>query len=526
MEPRPPSESNEERRNPEVPMSDRLTDGSKTIDIPSAFRTGGLPLKFELREVMKQETSNEDIMFEIKYVPITSKEVKRYARRVKVIDTSSARTSATKFIPIKKYTQSYKDAGTKHERYMRDGWFKCIHPEGARALTDADLLKPDNLKVATASVKGLRKKVKDEGKTLPEDTEIVLELGKPESGWILTEEEVRDDSEEDEGEDDDPDIYSLQQYDDVDSEMEHEEPAKIPKLDRRGSSKRRMAYAIKDAISVQCGYYFVSHTNRSIFWIEDFKAPIVGRVKGVKKISHIGRRIESFYWRHCGLFPNYRPVTEAVFDEFTELVYYGITDGVTSPESLVPFDADELIPVSGMFQHKDRIVGETREHTVWIIARFMHDFAHARFRDFYGQQGARLNAKQSVYYDQTQRTLFLKIFAPITFNAPMTYMNAFKRVSVDHLINRVPLKKFIDKLNDELKGYTLYSTVVLNANIVFLALIYVSPPATDSNMHPQTVAQILSYVSTVASMGSVVLGLILFRQHPPKSIDDAALLFQ
>jgi chaperone required for assembly of F1-ATPase len=58
--------------------------------------------------------------------------------------------------------------------------------------------------------------------------------------------------------------------------------------------------------------------------------------------------------------------------------------------------------------------------------------------------------------------------------------------------------------------------VLLNANVAFLAI-----PSVDSGDHVRTPAQLASYLSMVTSIGSIVIGLLLLRQHRTKPHDAA-----
>jgi len=58
--------------------------------------------------------------------------------------------------------------------------------------------------------------------------------------------------------------------------------------------------------------------------------------------------------------------------------------------------------------------------------------------------------------------------------------------------------------------------VLLNANVAFLAI-----PSVDPGEHVRTPAQLASYLSIIASVGSVVTGLLLLRQHRTKPQDSA-----
>lgn len=58
----------------------------------------------------------------------------------------------------------------------------------------------------------------------------------------------------------------------------------------------------------------------------------------------------------------------------------------------------------------------------------------------------------------------------------------------------------------DVPSYYHQSTVILNANVAFLAIPYVGLTAQAE------FPQILSYISTIASVGSITIGLFLVRQ--------------
>ena len=58
--------------------------------------------------------------------------------------------------------------------------------------------------------------------------------------------------------------------------------------------------------------------------------------------------------------------------------------------------------------------------------------------------------------------------------------------------------------------------MLLNANVAFLAI-----PSVDPGSHLRTPAQLASFISIVTSIGSVVVGLLLLRQHRTKPHEAA-----
>ncbi|EIW86260.1 hypothetical protein CONPUDRAFT_148355 [Coniophora puteana RWD-64-598 SS2] len=294
-------------------------------------------------------------------------------------------------------------------------------------------------------------------------------------------------------------------------------------------------------------YYFVSHSTRRLFWVENFDiTPLFEDLKGVRTKSHMGLAVEQQYWQHCEFFPYNRPVGENIVDELKEIVFHYTSEMITSDTSLTPFDEDELSKVRDIIEHVQgqplpllpfvyavpmydvEVKGKTFDHSVCIIARLMRILTRNRFFHFHGQTVARLNSDQPLFPTEDGKaeiSVFMRVIMFMLFNAPHSHLARLRAVWIDRVVNQVPWKKFINGLNTEWKGYTLYSTVLLAVNLSLLALYNVMPQGTtDSGMHPQTVAEIMSYVSTTWSVGSVVTSLVLVRQNETnsrQSIDEA-----
>ncbi|EIW77586.1 hypothetical protein CONPUDRAFT_145883 [Coniophora puteana RWD-64-598 SS2] len=245
------------------------------------------------------------------------------------------------------------------------------------------------------------------------------------------------------------------------------------------------------------------------------------------------------------LLPNFRGVQKADLSHTTLLLLHSGTGNrftpiLGDPWAKTRYDRDKPANVHAPLlpnqadRHPRAHRGHVYHPSAMVLLHWFHTHSgqraypsehlsipRPRFFNFCGQIGARLDADQTVYYrDKRRRSILLRIMSPFLFGAPDVHMKALKTIWMDQLVNHIPWKKFVDKLNDEWMGYTLYSTVILNSNVAFLALMNVSPQA-DQNApanapYPQTPAQIASYVSTVASMGSVIVGLLLLRQNRTK----------
>ncbi|KIK97728.1 hypothetical protein PAXRUDRAFT_31630 [Paxillus rubicundulus Ve08.2h10] len=333
-------------------------------------------------------------------------------------------------------------------------WEPCVHPEGAlyfrhphkRICTDANLYKHRNLDVITRCADQLFDWIKTGELQFSEKSELVLEL------------------------------------------MD----------DKRANIWR-------------CGYYFVDHAYRCLFWVHPFQAePIFGNVKGIKSPSHIKYAMEAQYWMHCELFPT-QTISLPLWEEIKLTLLHATAETITSDTSLAPFDREELGKMLELTKDLEGSVGARHPHAMCVLARFARMFARTKFFNFCGQVGARLDTDQTVYYNRRQsRSIFLAWISPLLFGAPEIHAKGLKTIWVDRLVNHISWKRFINKLNSEWQEFTLYGTVVLNANVAFLAI-----------QNIKSTTKTLSYVSTVCSVGTVILGLLLARQHRTRGRDSA-----
>ncbi|KAG6836585.1 hypothetical protein H0H93_006421 [Arthromyces matolae] len=140
-----------------------------------------------------------------------------------------------------------------------------------------------------------------------------------------------------------------------------------------------------------------------------------------------------------------------------------------------------------------------------------------RFINYHGQYGARLDSRQSVHKTKKdRRTLLIRIFSPLLFAAPDELLKSLKNHWVDQITIKARWVKFYTKMNVQWGQHIVHSSILLNANVAFLA-IPSNDPSNNSVPQPhRTVAQIASYVSILTSFGSMMLALLLVRKHKAK----------
>ncbi|KAG2360579.1 hypothetical protein BDR07DRAFT_137445 [Suillus spraguei] len=250
-----------------------------------------------------------------------------------------------------------------------------------------------------------------------------------------------------------------------------------------------------------------------IFWLESFDAEsLFENIRRVRNMGHIKHAIEAQYWTHCELFPYENRVTPVVLEELKQMIMHAAAVTLTSATSVSPFDKDELEKMLDLVMNIEGTLEGEFTHTRCVVARFMSEFTKARFFNFCGQPGARLDSDQTIYFkDHDHQSLLFIITSFLLFGAPRAHQEDLNTIWVDRIINRVLWNQFMGKLNDEWTGLALSATVILNANMAFLAISSV-----------QDVAKLLSYLSTACSIAVVLLVLLLVRQNQQKDCERAS----
>ncbi|KAJ6518021.1 hypothetical protein C8R47DRAFT_1189440 [Mycena vitilis] len=283
---------------------------------------------------------------------------------------------------------------------------------------------------------------------------------------------------------------------------------------------------------LKCAYYFVDHAERIVFWIEKFRMNDLAAwhlVPGISSASHIKRALTVEYWRHCEYFPVTLPISTAVLKELRRLVVFSISDTMVSPTTTVTLPVEFLFQMLSIVDTMSTEVGEAEGNTklvgsddqAWgvVIARFMGQLAVPRFYYCHGEPIARLDSTMSMYGPTPRPTSsYFVFFSPLLFNSPINHFKNINAMYNDRILSCTEWKQFIQRLRLEWQETILFGTLILNANVGFLAI-------SNGTLIVNTSAQTLSCISVLLGFGAVMTGLILSRQygetflHPCSSAD-------
>ncbi|KAH8987898.1 hypothetical protein EDB92DRAFT_1801018 [Lactarius akahatsu] len=272
-------------------------------------------------------------------------------------------------------------------------------------------------------------------------------------------------------------------------------------------------------------YYFACHETRCLFWLDPYDANyMISELFGVKSLAHVRHRLEDLYWcDHSARFAwvNLGP-------RYSLTIKLNVTDAMTSKSSTLPYDADTMQKMIRLVRNAK---GTLPGHLLSVSqARLLSFFAHWRFLYFHGQKCARLERDKTVYAGANrERTVLITFLSPVLFLAPEVHLRELEKLWTDEVIIEAVWKNFMTRLLEEWGELILSSTVMLTANVGFLAIPGVvisninNPLTSASELNIFTSpAQIASCMSVEASVGSIVIGMLLVRHNRTKQKEDPA----
>ncbi|TBU38616.1 hypothetical protein BD309DRAFT_873994 [Dichomitus squalens] len=239
-------------------------------------------------------------------------------------------------------------------------------------------------------------------------------------------------------------------------------------------------------------YYLVDIKTESTFWLHEIPACLLSGTDSVKILGreHLNR----------------------VEDLKSDLNYF-LLDKQTSKSSTAPYnvkDARSLVQIIKEIRTEPN--GPTRPQQVVIVCRLMATIFRERFIRYHGEPYAQLDSDRSVYQETHQgRHLWFRMFSWISFWTPQIYHDRLSKTWVDSKVNYDQWGTFIGELQKDWEASITPSTVILTANVSFLAI-----QSVDDNgvvIANRSMGQIVSYISTMLTIGNIVACTILTRQH-------------
>ncbi|KAI6161317.1 hypothetical protein EDD17DRAFT_1509294 [Pisolithus thermaeus] len=230
------------------------------------------------------------------------------------------------------------------------------------------------------------------------------------------------------------------------------------------------------------GYYFVDHRQRLLFWVHDYNlSNIFFNVDGVTARDHMKQAVVTQYWwvpslprMHIELYPNRREVTVGDYEELRNILSCAIADAATSNAYLAHFELDSMTRMLDLVEKLEGSVGKENSYAVWVIARFAREFSRSKFINFSGQPCARLGVDQCIYVSphhlsRSGSSFLIRIFDFFLFQSASMHLEELRQMWIDQIVHYRRWQKHIAKLTSEWARFTIFSTVLLTADVSLLA---------------------------------------------------------
>ncbi|KAG2106550.1 uncharacterized protein F5147DRAFT_700325 [Suillus discolor] len=264
------------------------------------------------------------------------------------------------------------------------------------------------------------------------------------------------------------------------------------------------------------GYYFASHTHKRVFWLEDFNLACFSE----ECDESMGSSLRCKPKKHCELFPNTLNVTEVVIQELRSILVQASTDRLTSKFSTSPYDGESISTMLKLVNNIEPLGKSKDGRSAWTIAKFMVLSHIGMLRSSYGQNDDYFDIEYSESNSEPyQRSMLMALMSPIMLKSAEVY--AEELYSFRDNFSLVRWKKFVNKVDISIRDSnptgTIYrATVLLSTSIGFLAIGSVDSSGADGS---RTGGQIVIYCSVICSIGSIIIGLIIFKQYRAKGAD-------
>ncbi|KAF8525521.1 hypothetical protein BU17DRAFT_83762 [Hysterangium stoloniferum] len=246
-------------------------------------------------------------------------------------------------------------------------------------------------------------------------------------------------------------------------------------------------------------YYFVHHQDAVIFWLHEVNEDDI-EFPHVSGSDHLRLYLHKYYWIHQEYFPSHHHVTE---ERESEKFIFNMKDVVTCPTSTSSYDQQQLETILNMMNNLKHNRGPARNAA---IGRVWAEIYSARFINYHGEPHARLFRTQIEDDSTKPQHPLMKLVFLILFDAPSTHLTTLCEFYSDDVVYTEGWRKCVDHLLKDWQDMILWATVLLTANMSFLAIFNSKEDVISENR-----AVACSMVSTLSSTTSIVIGLLHVR---------------
>ncbi|KAK0496958.1 hypothetical protein EDD18DRAFT_1285631 [Armillaria luteobubalina] len=259
----------------------------------------------------------------------------------------------------------------------------------------------------------------------------------------------------------------------------------------------------------RCRYYFVNNDVECIFWLSKCRIDdYLVALRGEMSPDLIRRYLQKEYWEHHYYFSKVYRLTEAQWKSVKESILLAEADVTVSESSTVSCSIGKLKIMS-----KSIMLAEELDASE-VAAAYMMALLRNQIFNYHGQRDARTDRDDSVYgyvFDNQERTVPFRTMNLLLFCAPIKHYTSLHKVWVDRLVSRGQWQRLIEQIADKWQQHVGMATILLVANMAFLAISPVDHMG--ASQQRRSVTQVLCYLSVASNMVTIIIGLLLISHH-------------
>jgi len=261
--------------------------------------------------------------------------------------------------------------------------------------------------------------------------------------------------------------------------------------------------------SVACSYYFIDHTSRTEFWLQNIDSSALW-MPPLASVGHLKLVLREHYWTHVEYFPH-RPVAPRHCQELVDILRHAVIDQLTSESSTFPYGADQCTKFLNLIDGR----AADSPYMTGVIARLWVTISQHRFSHYHGEEHARLGRFQRRLEQSPEpRSIIVSLCAKLLFRVPEKITEELDMLFIDRMAYAMHWQKFMhaQKCTWRESSYLSSGLIVANAGLTSLCR--------------GDIAQCFGLTATAVSLGALASSVGLLHRYAQGEEMNAATAAQ
>ncbi|TFK49053.1 hypothetical protein OE88DRAFT_1737266 [Heliocybe sulcata] len=265
-----------------------------------------------------------------------------------------------------------------------------------------------------------------------------------------------------------------------------------------------------------CLYYFVDHSSRREFWLEDINTEAL-ELPEADSPAHLGYVLEEHYWSHVEHFPMHLGgIPRSIVDDLRGIFVQGSVDQLTSNSSPFPYSPGDcqkfmkLLKLPKGTQYCEQV---TDGNVIFTAARLWSVICGHRFSTRYGGDQPTFERERSTLDSPRPSRFLTRFISCALWRIPEIYINKLDKLYEDDIVYADHWRGFMSRCVDDWHTTTTWSLGFLMTNTLLLLNFSYRLP--------------LGSISLLLCIGSILssIGLSMYHQDQREAVSTEAAAY-